>query len=311
MEWRGKPKVIRCDNGPEYLSTAIVTWTQKLGIGWNTLSRASRNRTRTSNGSIGPRDTNGSRNICGKTWSRFGRQRPTGCGLTITSANMALGGEAAAGHGRLVSTSADCGKRGITRAVIFLRRVERVDRTDLLRDGGRYVRHIVRLFSSGSRPQRYFASTDSVIFSISCKCLEYRLSMSRRHCIAISLLQSPRTPRCLYRKAVRQLPASDRALFDQYLHLVEQRQGGWDQIGDTAVRLVHPRLRSRLERCNPPSFGRRRWLVPLRGNSIRPPTARSSGWTAFTVRPFIVLIMRKAPQVRLNAAVAPPVCLPL
>ena len=32
MEWRGKPKVIRCDNGPEYLSTAIVTWTQKLGI---------------------------------------------------------------------------------------------------------------------------------------------------------------------------------------------------------------------------------------------------------------------------------------
>ena len=32
MEWRGKPKAIRCDNGPEYLSTAIVTWTQKLGI---------------------------------------------------------------------------------------------------------------------------------------------------------------------------------------------------------------------------------------------------------------------------------------
>ena len=32
MEWRGKPKVIRCDNGPEYLSTTIVTWTQKLGI---------------------------------------------------------------------------------------------------------------------------------------------------------------------------------------------------------------------------------------------------------------------------------------
>ena len=88
MEWRGKPKVIRCDNGPEYLSTAIVTWTQKLVYGWNTLSRASRNRTRTSNGSIGPRDTNGSRNICGKTWSRFGRQRPTGCGLTITSAQI-------------------------------------------------------------------------------------------------------------------------------------------------------------------------------------------------------------------------------
>ena len=47
MEWRGKPKVIRCDNGPEYLSTTIVTWTQKLGNGWNTLSRASRNRRKT------------------------------------------------------------------------------------------------------------------------------------------------------------------------------------------------------------------------------------------------------------------------
>ncbi|SDC35071.1 putative transposase [Paraburkholderia lycopersici] len=32
MECRGKPKVIRCDNGPEYLSAAIVTWTQKQGI---------------------------------------------------------------------------------------------------------------------------------------------------------------------------------------------------------------------------------------------------------------------------------------
>ncbi|AJX35423.1 Integrase core domain [Burkholderia oklahomensis] len=32
MEWRGKPKVIRCDNGPEYLSAVIVTWTHKQGI---------------------------------------------------------------------------------------------------------------------------------------------------------------------------------------------------------------------------------------------------------------------------------------
>lgn len=26
MEWRGKPAAIRCDNGPEYLSAALVTW---------------------------------------------------------------------------------------------------------------------------------------------------------------------------------------------------------------------------------------------------------------------------------------------
>ncbi|VVE46218.1 integrase [Pandoraea iniqua] len=32
LEWRGKPKVIRCGNGPEYLNAAIVTWTQKQAM---------------------------------------------------------------------------------------------------------------------------------------------------------------------------------------------------------------------------------------------------------------------------------------
>ena len=26
IEWRGKPKNIRCDNGPEYISASIVEW---------------------------------------------------------------------------------------------------------------------------------------------------------------------------------------------------------------------------------------------------------------------------------------------
>jgi len=30
--WRGKPLAIRCDNGPEYLSTAIVDWAEAWGI---------------------------------------------------------------------------------------------------------------------------------------------------------------------------------------------------------------------------------------------------------------------------------------
>ena len=30
--WRGKPLAIRCDNGPEYLSAAIVDWTGAWGI---------------------------------------------------------------------------------------------------------------------------------------------------------------------------------------------------------------------------------------------------------------------------------------
>ena len=34
IEWRGKPKAIRCDNGPEYLSGALQEWAelQKIKI---------------------------------------------------------------------------------------------------------------------------------------------------------------------------------------------------------------------------------------------------------------------------------------
>lgn len=33
IEWRGKPFVIRCDNGPEYVSHVLGAWAQRLGIG--------------------------------------------------------------------------------------------------------------------------------------------------------------------------------------------------------------------------------------------------------------------------------------
>ena len=32
IEWRGKPKAIRCDNGPEYISSALVNWAEKQDI---------------------------------------------------------------------------------------------------------------------------------------------------------------------------------------------------------------------------------------------------------------------------------------
>jgi putative transposase len=35
IEWRGKPKAIRCDNGPEYLSAAITQWAKERQITLN------------------------------------------------------------------------------------------------------------------------------------------------------------------------------------------------------------------------------------------------------------------------------------
>lgn len=32
IEWRGKSKAIRCDNGPEYISHALAAWVKKHGI---------------------------------------------------------------------------------------------------------------------------------------------------------------------------------------------------------------------------------------------------------------------------------------
>ena len=32
MQWRGTPKVLRCDNGPEYISESIVNWAKRRGI---------------------------------------------------------------------------------------------------------------------------------------------------------------------------------------------------------------------------------------------------------------------------------------
>lgn len=32
MEWRGKPRQIRCDNGPEYISGLLASWAEQQGI---------------------------------------------------------------------------------------------------------------------------------------------------------------------------------------------------------------------------------------------------------------------------------------
>ena len=32
IEWRGKPQIIRVDNGPEYISDKLMAWAEKAGI---------------------------------------------------------------------------------------------------------------------------------------------------------------------------------------------------------------------------------------------------------------------------------------
>jgi putative transposase len=32
LEWRGRPNKIRCDNGPEYVSAALMAWASRQGI---------------------------------------------------------------------------------------------------------------------------------------------------------------------------------------------------------------------------------------------------------------------------------------
>ena len=32
IEWRGKPKALRCDNGPEYISAALLPWAENRHI---------------------------------------------------------------------------------------------------------------------------------------------------------------------------------------------------------------------------------------------------------------------------------------
>ncbi len=84
--WRGRPKAIRCDNGPEYLSAAIIEWARQYDIKLDYIQPGKPSRTRMSSDSTGPCDTNGCRSTTGKTWTTCSVSRPTGCGLTITTA---------------------------------------------------------------------------------------------------------------------------------------------------------------------------------------------------------------------------------
>lgn len=84
IEWRGKPKIIRCDNGPEYISEKLKAWAQKKGFGIIS-NRASLSRMLMWNASIAPCDTIGLIKKSFMTSRRYKKKQPNGSGTTTTS----------------------------------------------------------------------------------------------------------------------------------------------------------------------------------------------------------------------------------
>ena len=53
ISWRGKPQVIRCDNGPENISTTIQNWAKEWGIGFEYIQPGKPQQNAMSNGATG------------------------------------------------------------------------------------------------------------------------------------------------------------------------------------------------------------------------------------------------------------------
>ena len=91
IEWRGKPSVLRCDNGPEFISHEFTNWAKKRRVlGLNIFSQASLNKTPILNGITAQSGTAGSVNISSKHWRKFRTMQRNGSGFTIMSDHIKL-----------------------------------------------------------------------------------------------------------------------------------------------------------------------------------------------------------------------------
>ena len=86
IEWRGKPQAIRCDNCPEYISGALLTWAEQQGIRIEHIQPGKPQQNAMSNATTEPCVTPGLHEPCSTRSSKCRTSPPAGSGLTTTSA---------------------------------------------------------------------------------------------------------------------------------------------------------------------------------------------------------------------------------
>ena len=85
IEWRGAPKTIRVDNGPEYISGTLMEWGEHKGIALAHIQPGKPRRTLMSSATTERSGANGWTSISSKRSTRCSRLPPNSCGLTTMS----------------------------------------------------------------------------------------------------------------------------------------------------------------------------------------------------------------------------------
>jgi transposase InsO family protein len=80
--WRGKPQLIRCENGPEHISSAIQKWASECGLSLECIQPGNPQQNAQVERSTGRYYTDGRHSTIGMTWQRFKTLQQSGCGLT-------------------------------------------------------------------------------------------------------------------------------------------------------------------------------------------------------------------------------------
>jgi putative transposase len=91
-DWRGLPRAIRCDNGPEYTAQPVVDWCRDHGIELRYIQPGNPIRTPISNASTRPIAPKCLMLTCSRIWIRYGRSLTPGCNATTTNARMSRSG---------------------------------------------------------------------------------------------------------------------------------------------------------------------------------------------------------------------------